>query len=214
MIHTHHHRDHAAGNPLFHSLTSHILAHQRVPDYLQEEAAAAWPEAADVRIDQTIAKSWTEQFGDERVIAEHYGPGHTGGDLVIRFERANIVHIGDLVYNRLHPNVDTVHGGSMVKWLGLLQRVVDHHDSETLYVFSHSQSGFPPTGTRADVLRQASYLAAALDQARNGITRGWSRREIARQPSRGFAEYAPMSPRLTRASVLEQAYDELTHGER
>lgn len=214
LIHTHHHRDHSAGNPVLQPRTKHILAHERVPGYLLESAAASWPEAADVRVDQTIAKSWAEQIGDEHVIAEHYGPAHTGGDLVVTFEHANIVHVGDLVYNRLHPNLDLVHGGSMVRWVGVLERLVDDHDADTLYIFSHSRPGFPVTGSRSDVSRQAAYLSSTLEQARTGLTRGWSRREIAQLPTRGFADYIPLSPRLTRSSVLEHAYDELTNPRR
>jgi len=56
-------------------------------------------------------------MGDERVTATHYGPGHTGGDAIIRFEEANVVHMGDLLFNELHPRVDRPGGASIQNWM-------------------------------------------------------------------------------------------------
>jgi glyoxylase-like metal-dependent hydrolase (beta-lactamase superfamily II) len=54
----------------------------------------------------TFDKTWFESVGDERVTARHYGAGHTSGDSIIHFERAQIVHMGDLLFHECHPFID------------------------------------------------------------------------------------------------------------
>ena len=53
--------------------------------------------------DTTFKTDWKVDLGNEIVSARYYGPGHTSGDSVIFFERANIVHGGDLLFRRVHP---------------------------------------------------------------------------------------------------------------
>ena len=53
------------------------------------------------------------KIGKERVVATYYGFGHTSGDVVISFDAANVVHMGDLMFNRLHPFIDREAGASI-----------------------------------------------------------------------------------------------------
>ena len=50
--------------------------------------------------DRTLTDVWGLEHGDEKVRIKHYGPAHTGGDVVIYFEKANVAHMGDLMFNR------------------------------------------------------------------------------------------------------------------
>src|SRR3712207_8331182 len=45
--------------------------------------------------DTTFTHRWSGDVGDERIVARHHGRGHTSGDAVITFERANVAHLGD-----------------------------------------------------------------------------------------------------------------------
>ena len=60
--------------------------------------------------DQTFTNVWQLKIGNEQVVAKYYGFGHTSGDVVIAFESANVVHMGDLVFNRFHPFIDRAGG--------------------------------------------------------------------------------------------------------
>ena len=42
-----------------------------------------------------------------------WDPAHTDGDSLIHFENANIVHMGDLMFNRRHPFVDRSAGANI-----------------------------------------------------------------------------------------------------
>ena len=44
--------------------------------------------------------------GDETIDIWHTPPAHTDGDSVVYFEKANVLHMGDLFFHRLIPFID------------------------------------------------------------------------------------------------------------
>ena len=102
----------------------------------------------------------------EVVALKYYGPAHTGGDSVVTFEKANVVHMGDLVFNRRHPFIDRPGGASSAGWITVLEQAVADHQDDTIYIFGHAGQGFPVTGSKADLLYMRDYLSALLDYVR------------------------------------------------
>jgi cyclase len=211
LINTHHHADHTAGNKIFRPAVKFIVAHANSAEWQQTSAAEAKTEAGQAYPDQTFPNVWQLKIGKEQVVATYYGFGHTSGDVVIAFAAANVVHMGDLVFNRLHPFIDRPAGGSIANWIRALERVPREHSADTIYIFGHAKDGSGPTGSRADLLRFRDYLTAVLDYTRRQMAAGKSREEIARtEVLRGFEEYvAPDPPQVSLATVLATAYDEL-----
>jgi cyclase len=210
LINSHHHGDHTAGNPVFRGAARRIVAHERAPELQRRSAAAGGTEAAQVYADTTFEEEWVIEAGDERVRAKHYGPAHTGGDCTIFFENADVVHMGDLIFNRLYPFIDHPGGASVRGWIRLLEAVSAEHSPETIFIFGHGQEGFGVTGGQADILLQRDFLTALLDAARTAIDAGRSRDEataLDRLP--GFPDHVPPGARITLAHALGAAYDEL-----
>jgi cyclase len=144
------------------------------------------------------------------VWGHYYGPGHTGGDAVIVFERANVVHMGDLMFNRLHPRVDGPSGASIKNWISILERVAKQHGDAT-FIFGHAKAGAPVTGPAKELLYLRDYLTAALQFVQKGIAAKQPKEEIAKTAELpGFAEHVSSGTVLTLAGVLNAAYDELT----
>ena len=101
--------------------------------------------------------------------ASHYGPAHTGGDIVVLFEKANVAHMGDLTFNRRHPFIDRPGGASIAGWITLLEQVSKAHAADTIFVFGHAGDGWKVTGAKADLLVQRDYFTALLElRARRG----------------------------------------------
>ena len=69
---------------------------------------------------------------------KYYGPAHTSGDAVVTFEKANVAHVGDLVFNRRHPYIDRPAGASIANWIKVLEGTVADHDGGTIYIFGHA----------------------------------------------------------------------------
>jgi cyclase len=218
LINTHHHGDHTSGNGAFRPVVKRILAHENCVTWQRKvaEEAAAKPPAAGapapvppVLADSTFKDTWSVDFGNEKVHVRYLGPGHTSGDAVIFFERANIIHAGDLLFRRVHPRVDSPAGASVVNWHAILEKMLSAHNTDTAFIFGHGKDGVV-LGKKADVEYFRNYLAAALDEARAGVKAGRSREEIAKTSGlKGFEDVAQVNPRISLAGVLESAYDEL-----
>jgi cyclase len=215
LVNTHHHGDHTAGNPAFRPVVKQIVQHERCAVAHRALTETQGAEAQRGRADVTFADRWTVAIGDERVSATHFGAAHTGGDAAIHFERANIVHVGDLVFNRIPPFIDRPSGGSIVNWLTVLEAVAKKH-ADAQFIFGHAKDDLY-TGTVRDVTHFRDYLAAALDHVRTGIAAGRSQAEIVAAPGLpGFADFADMVknyaspiPLFTLNHVLTIAYQEL-----
>ena len=91
--------------------------------------------------DATFKDTWQVDFGGETVHVRYFGPGHTSGDAVIFFEKANIIHAGDLLFRRVHPRVDSAAGASVVNWESILSKMVGAHGNDTAFIFGHGKDG-------------------------------------------------------------------------
>ncbi|HUG44341.1 MAG TPA: MBL fold metallo-hydrolase, partial [Acidobacteriota bacterium] len=141
----------------------------------------------------------------------HYGPAHTGGDATIFFENANVVHMGDLVFNRLYPFIDRPSGASVQGWIRLLESVLGEHSDDAVYIFGHGQEGFGVIGDQADLKQQRDFFAALLETTRQAIHEGRSKEDLGRIESlRGFENYVAPVDWISLRAALEVAYDELT----
>jgi cyclase len=211
LINTHHHGDHTAGNSEFREAAHKIVAHERVPDLQRRSAQQAGSEDRQAYPDTTFSESWTLEVGDEKVRAKHYGNAHTGGDATIFFENANVVHMGDLVFNRFYPFIDRPSGASIQGWIRLLETVTEEHADDTIYIFGHGQEGFGVIGEKADLLHQRDFFTALLDSTQQAIQQGKSKEDVSRIESlRGFENYVGPVEWISLAASFGVAYDELT----
>jgi cyclase len=210
LINTHHHADHTSGNPAFKPVVKRIVAHENCVAWHRKVAEQAGSTTQQVFADAPFKDHWSVDFGGESVHARYLGPGHTSGDAVIFFQKANVIHGGDLLFRRVHPRVDRPAGASVVNWVTILEKMIGGHDNETVFIFGHGKDGIV-SGKKADVAYFRDYLSAALDHVRAGIKAGQSREEIAKAPAlKGFDDVVQVSQRITLAGVLEAAYDELS----
>jgi cyclase len=210
LINTHYHGDHTGGNPAFRSAVKKIVQQERCAKLHKDTTAKAGTEAQQAYADLTFGESWSQEIGDEKVWGNFYGAGHTGGDAVIFFERANVVHMGDLMFNRLHPRIDRPSGASIKSWINVLERVAKRHANAT-FIFGHAKPGSPVTGPAKELLYLRDYFTAALDHTRKGIKARQSQDQIVKiDVLPGFPDHASSGQILTLNGVLTAAYEELT----
>ena len=213
LVNTHHHGDHTGGNAVFRPAVKKILAQANEPELQRAaaaRAAAARPDAPAPEIvvaDTTFTTTWREPVGSDTMALKYYGPAHTGGDAVVTFEKANVVHMGDLVFNRSHPYIDKPAGASIANWMKVLDGVTADHAADTIYIFGHAHAKFQVTGGTADLVYMRDYLGALLEFVRGEIKAGKSRDAILKitDPLKGFPDHGPLIPR-----VLTAVYEELT----
>jgi glyoxylase-like metal-dependent hydrolase (beta-lactamase superfamily II) len=123
LMNTHHHRDHTSGNIAFKGLAKKILAHENSRRNQENSAKASNTEADQVYPDELYAERWQKQIGDELIDIQYWGPAHTNGDSIIHFQQANVVHCGDLIFNRRYPYIDKNAGAMIDNWIEALQQL-------------------------------------------------------------------------------------------
>ncbi|TYP92032.1 Glyoxylase, beta-lactamase superfamily II [Fodinibius salinus] len=181
LINTHHHGDHTSGNPVFKGTAEKMAAHENVPKLMKQANKESEGEGNTAYPTTTYAESWQMDLGDETIHAKYYGPGHTSGDSVIYFEKANVVHMGDLVFNRMNPYTDRAAGASMINWIKILDTVAEEYPADAMYIFGHAKPEYGVTGKKEDLKVMGNYLSAVIEHVQNGIEQGMSKKEITKQ---------------------------------
>lgn len=194
LLNTHHHGDHVGGNAVLRPMAEQVVAHAHAATLLRGNEN--FP--AEGRPDTTFDTEWSVALADESIRAKHYGRAHTGGDATVFFRHANVVHMGDLMFNRTYPFIDGSSGGSVRGWVEVLESVLGDHDADTIYIFGHAAEGFPFTGEASDLAVQRDFLSEALDRAERGRREGLTVEQlVAGGPPEGFPQHTGPENRLT-----------------
>lgn len=211
LINTHHHGDHTAGNPVFEGVAEKMIAHENVPDLMKQAAEESDDgEQNTAYPTTTYSEDWQMDVGDEIVHARYYGRGHTSGDSVIYFENANVVHMGDLVFNRMNPYTDRPAGASMRNWIEILNTVAEEYPADAIYIFGHAKPEFGVTGEKEDLGVMSDYLSAIIEYVQKGIEQGKSKEEITeKEMLDGFEDFL-YADFWTLPDNLGVAYEEIT----
>ncbi len=214
VINTHHHGDHTSGNGIFKAAARTIVAHDNVPKLQFAAAERNGTVERQVYADTTFPEVWRRDFGSEIVTAQYFGPAHTSGDVAVHFEKANIVHLGDLLFNRLYPVIDRVGGASIAGWIKRLEEIADTYARDTIYIFGHGNPKFGVVGAVDDLFVMRDYLSGLLEYTQKQISAGEPKEKIASLENLpGFEDHhAPLPNRL--GANLAVAYDELTDAAR
>jgi glyoxylase-like metal-dependent hydrolase (beta-lactamase superfamily II) len=161
LINTHHHGAHA------NSLTNQ-----------KNVAVAQKKEDVQLYPDTTFTDKWKIKVGDEKIQAYYFGPGHTNGDSMIHFEHANVVHMGDLVFNRRYPFIDRSAGASVKNWPLTLELAQKKFDKDTLFVFGHAFDPLKVTGNMEDIKAMQNFMEKLADFVQGSIKAGKTKEEI------------------------------------
>ncbi|TMI79811.1 MAG: MBL fold metallo-hydrolase [Bacteroidetes bacterium] len=178
LINTHHHQDHTAGNISFKGIVENVLAHENSLKNQKNVAVQQKIEDKQLYPDRTFTESWCEKIGKEKICLHYHGTGHTDGDAIIHFEHANIVHMGDLMFNRRHPFVDRSAGASMKNWITVLDQATGHFGNDTIFIYGHAADGYEVTGTKDDLKAFGEYLGKVLNFVDGEIKAGKTKDEV------------------------------------
>ena len=218
LVNTHHHGDHTGGNPAFKGVAKRIVAQARAVELQKQTYEAAVKSAADkgaaapaeiLVADRTFTETWSEKIGGETITAKKYTPAHTSGDAIVHFQSANVVHMGDLMFNKTHPVIDRANGASIANWQVMLEQIHKAHNNDTVFICGHNNTTVTPIAARADLLNFRDYLAALMSFVGGLIKEGKTRDEVLarRDVLKGFEDYGPLLAR-----PLPAAFDEITAG--
>ncbi|MCF6434626.1 MBL fold metallo-hydrolase [Pseudoalteromonas sp. MMG022] len=134
VINTHYHGDHTGGNENFAKAGSHVIAHNNVYRRLKDKHG----EGSKFLPVISFGQDMTLHFNGENAKIWHYENAHTDGDAVIFYERANVVHTGDIFFNlNSLPYVDVNSGGSLDGVIAAVADILEHIDDNTTVIPGH-----------------------------------------------------------------------------
>lgn len=116
IMNTHWHGDHTQNN-IFFGKDAVILAHENVrkrlldPPVIFGQKIEPYPSYALPIV--TYTESMSMHLNGEDIKMVHYANGHTDGDSIIFFKKANVVHMGDHFFIGFFPFIDLDSGGSV-----------------------------------------------------------------------------------------------------
>src|SRR5438477_7718296 len=151
IINTHYHGDHTAGNPDFSKLGT-IIAQENVRKRLAAGTAITLfkhntPPAGNGMLPIiTFDDQLTVHLNGEDIRAIHFPAGHTDGDSVIFFPKANVVHMGDDFVTYGYPFVDIENGGSVSGMIAGCEKVLASVPADAKFIPGHG-----PLSTADDV---------------------------------------------------------------
>jgi glyoxylase-like metal-dependent hydrolase (beta-lactamase superfamily II) len=209
LLNTHHHGDHTSGNISFKGLAEHVAAHEN--SLINQRSVAEKNNTTDKQLypDITFKDDWKLKIAGENIKGSYYGPGHTNGDVVYHFEKANISHVGDLMFNKRHPFVDRSAGANISHWIKDIDQIIKNSDKDTIFIFGHSLNAGEETGTAEDLKKFQDYLGKVLVFTEQEIKKGVSKEDFVKNKSiPGVTEWS--GDGIERP--LTAAYEELTAG--
>jgi len=142
IINTHWHFDHTGANDELGKKTT-IIAHDNVRKRLASDSAIplfkyqaeAHPKHALPTL--TYPKAMRVHFNNDELQLEHFANSHTDGDTVIFFKKANVVHMGDLMFNPSFPFIDIHNGGNAVNYAKSIKKVNARINDKTVVIPGH-----------------------------------------------------------------------------
>jgi cyclase len=185
LINTHWHFDHTDGNEAMHQAGAVIVAHENTRKRLstpQDIAAFGMhfdPSPAGALPQQTFTDGTKLYFNGEELTLSHFPPAHTDSDIYVRYERGNVLHMGDVWFNGTYPFIDPSSGGNIDGMIAGTARGLTIADADTIIVPGHG-----PIGDKAALAKHHDMLVAVRDRVRALKSAGKSQQEaIAAKPT-------------------------------
>ncbi|MGZ6080865.1 MAG: MBL fold metallo-hydrolase [Myxococcaceae bacterium] len=190
VVNTHFHGDHTGSNALLGESGAVIIAQDNVRKRLGMERInprtkertppkppIAWPVV-------TYGDGVTLYLNGDELEVTHVARAHTDGDSIIRFRKANVIHMGDVFFNGNYPFIDVDSGGSVDGVVAAVDKVLPTIDASTKLIPGHGS-----LGTKADLQAYRDVLGGIRDRVKALIAQGKTMDQvIAAKPSAQWDE--------------------------
>lgn len=156
LINTHYHGDHVSSNAWFKKMDdATIFAHDNVRERLSNDEKSTADSLPVVTYEQGIKF----HFNDDTIHVIHRPNSHTDGDSFIYFEKQNVIHTGDLMFNKWFPYIDLDSGGTIEGYIESTQAMHDMADENTKVIPGHG-----PVASKKDLANTLNMLKTTLEE--------------------------------------------------
>jgi glyoxylase-like metal-dependent hydrolase (beta-lactamase superfamily II) len=198
IVNTHHHDDHSDGNASLVSQTgATVIGHDNARQRLLNKPAGHWPTI-------TTSAGLSIHFNGQKITALAVPGGHTDNDIIVFFEPAGVVHMGDL-FNSARTSFPLAHlaaGGNALRILDNIERILPMIPWDAQVIAGHG-----PLSDRAGLVDLRDMLAFTINFVQNRKKSGRSLGEI---QAEGFpAEYDEWAGYITADAWIAMIYESL-----
>ncbi|MBV1881740.1 MAG: MBL fold metallo-hydrolase [Pseudomonadales bacterium] len=186
IINTHWHGDHTGGNHVM-GLEASIVAHENVRQRLmtRQEIKAfgmvsePYPEVALPSV--TFREALSLYINDEQLQLIHLPSGHTDGDSIVYFKKANVFHLGDHFFNGIFPFVDVENGGNVLMMTKNLKGILSLMNETSLIIPGHG-----PLATKLDLISFIDMLSGTTAEVQAMKAKGLS---VTQMQEKGLSDH-------------------------
>ncbi len=169
LINTHWHGDHSGGNENLGKAGAIIMAHDNVRVRMaagSNTGTRIVPPAAKVALPVvTYEQGIKLHLNGDEVRTVHMHSAHTDGDSVVFWKTANVVHMGDLYFNKVTlPYIDLNSGGNVKGVLAAAEKVISMTNAQTKIIPGHG-----PMATQADLIAYRDMIKTVIGAVQSGI---------------------------------------------
>ena len=150
VLNTHWHGDHTGGNENLGKAGAIIVAHDKVRERMSTEQfrkliGGRTPPAADAALPMVTFNDRISFFmNDDEIQVFHIAPAHTDTDSMIYFSSADVLHTGDVFFNKRFPFIDVDLGGSIDGTIAAANLALEMTTGKTkIIVNPRTDQGFP-----------------------------------------------------------------------
>jgi glyoxylase-like metal-dependent hydrolase (beta-lactamase superfamily II) len=147
VLNTHWHGDHTGGNENLGGSGALIVAHDNAR---RQMTVGQFFELWDRKVEPssegslpvvTFSDAVTFHLNGDVIHAFHVEHAHTDGDAMVHFEKANVLHMGDVFFNGTFPFIDVYSGGSLSGIISGCNKALKIVDDETSIIPGHGSLG-------------------------------------------------------------------------
>ncbi len=188
VINTHLHGDHTGGNDAFGAAGAVIIAQDNVRRRLAMDTVNGnnqpVPARAAVALPVvTFADSATLHFNGDDLEFTHLPNAHTETDIVVRFRKANVLHMGDCFVGGF-PFVDGRNGGTLDGYIKAQETVLAMVDDDTKIIRGHG-----PVGNKAELSAYHDMLVVVRDRIAKLVKAGRTQDQVVEaRPTKEYEE--------------------------
>ena len=188
LLNTHWHGDHTGGNENFGKAGVIIVAHDNVRQRMSVEQFIArfnsrTPPAPKPALPVvTFNDAATFHLNGEDIHAVHVKNAHTDGDVLVHWQKANVLHMGDTFFNGSYPFIDLSTGGSITGLIDATATGLAFADEQTRIIPGHG-----PLAAKSDMVAYRDMLVAVRDNVKQLIAAGKTLAQVlAAKPTAAF----------------------------
>ena len=168
IVNTHFHGDHTGSNSYF-SDKAPIFAHKNVRERLSKQDDKKQVALPVVTYEQGV----NIYLADEQITLSHFPSAHTDGDTIVYFNKANVLHTGDLFFEIGFPYIDLNHGGSVKGYLAAVKKIIAQIPDNVVIIPGHGK-----LTNKASYQSFAEMISFSIQHVSKLLAEGKSEQEI------------------------------------